>query len=110
VICPTGAALSSAFYALRSSGTGLVGPTWFVMTRFFFDFRANGALSRDEEGAELPDMEQVHREALAALVDAICDIVTEGQVDQRFAIEVRDENGPALEITAVLGSRILRTQ
>ena len=86
----------------------MVGATWFVMTRFFFDFRVNGALSRDEEGAELRDMEEVHREAMAALVDAICDVVMEGQGDQRFAIEARDENGPALEITAVFGSRILR--
>ena len=79
-----------------------------MMTRYFFDFRANGALSRDEEGAELQDMEEVHREALGALVDAICDVVMEGQGDQRFAIEVRDENGSALEITAIFGSRILR--
>ena len=78
------------------------------MTRFYFDFRANGTLSRDDEGAELRDMEEVHREALGALVDAICDIVMEGQGDQRFAIEVRDENGPALEIAAVFGSRFLR--
>jgi hypothetical protein len=79
-----------------------------MMTRFFFDFRANGALSCDDEGAELQDMEEAHREALGALVDAICDVVMEGQGDQRFAVEVRDEHGPALEITAVLGSRILR--
>jgi hypothetical protein len=84
--------------------------TLWVMTRFFFDFRAGETLSRDDEGTELPDMQEAHREALAALADAICDIVMEGQADQRFAIEVRDEIGPALEITAVFASKILRKQ
>lgn len=80
------------------------------MTTFFFDFRVGKVLLRDDEGIELLDMEQAHSEALGALADAICDVVTEGQTNQRFAIEVRDANGPALEITAVFGSNILRRQ
>ena len=80
------------------------------MTRFFFDFRTDQDLMRDEDGTELPHVEQAHDEALGALVDAICDIVTEGQSGQQFAVEVRDELGPVLEITATFGSRILRRQ
>jgi hypothetical protein len=80
------------------------------MTKYFFDFRAGEILSRDEEGAELPDVEEAHGEALGALVDALSDVVREGRSDQHFAIEVRDELGPVLEITAVLGSKILRKQ
>ena len=80
------------------------------MTQFYFDFRAGESICRDEEGAELSDMGAAHDEALGALVDAICDVVTEGQADQRFAIEVRDPLGPVLEITATFGSRILRRQ
>ena len=80
------------------------------MTRFFFDYRANGKLSRDDEGVELLHTEEAHDEALEALVDAICDTVTAGHADQRFAIEVRDELGPVLELTAIFGSKILRKQ
>jgi hypothetical protein len=80
------------------------------MTKFFFDFRQDGALSSDDEGAELSDAGMAHGEALGALVDAICDVMKEGQSDQRFAVEVRDELGPVLEITAVFASNILRKQ
>jgi hypothetical protein len=80
------------------------------MTRYFFDFRFDETLARDDEGAELSNIEQAHSEALGALADAICDIAMEGKIDQNFAVEVRDENGAALEVTAVLASRILRTQ
>jgi uncharacterized protein DUF6894 len=79
-----------------------------VMTRFFFDFRLDETLALDDEGIELPDVEKAHREALGALADAVCDIVVEGQANQLFAIEVRDAIGPALEVTAVLCSKILR--
>ena len=80
------------------------------MTRFFFDFRAYGSLTRDEDGADLSDAGEAHDEALGALVDAISDVAMEGRADQRFAIEVRDEYGPVLEIKAVLESKILRKQ
>ncbi len=43
-------------------------------------------------------------EALGALADALCDVVMEGQVGQRLAIEVRDEFGPVLEVAALLSS------
>ena len=66
--------------------------------------------SRDDEGIELSDVEAAHVEALGALADALCDVVREGKADQCLAIEVRDEFGPVLEVTAIFGSRILRKQ
>jgi hypothetical protein len=80
------------------------------MTKFFFDFRQSGVLATDDEGVELTDAGSAHGEALGSLVDAICDVMIEGQSGQRFAVEVRDELGPVLEITAVFASKILRKQ
>ena len=80
------------------------------MTRYFFDFRSGGIVSTDDEGQELPDVEAAHGEAIEALADALQDLVLEGQVDQRVVIDVRDDLGPVLEVTAVFGSKILRKQ
>ena len=48
--------------------------------------------------------------ALDALVDAARDAVTEGTIDQRFAVEVRNGTGPVLEVDAVFYSKIRRKQ
>jgi hypothetical protein len=80
------------------------------MARYFFDFRSDGAYALDEEGEELLDVEAAHQEALSALADAIQHIVLEGAINQYFAVEVRDDFGQVLEVTAVLGSRFLRKQ
>jgi len=78
------------------------------MARYFFDFRSKDVTSLDDEGVELSDVESAHQEALGALADAIQDVVMQGQPDQHVAVEVRDELGPVLEVTAILGLRILR--
>jgi hypothetical protein len=80
------------------------------MVRYFFDFRSDDVYSLDEEGEELLDAGAAHKEALGALADAIQDIVLEGATNQHFAVEVRDDLGQVLEVTAVLGSRFLRKQ
>jgi len=80
------------------------------MTQYFFDFRSSGVLSTDDEGQELPDVEAAHREAVEALADALQDFVLEGGIDQRITIDVRDELGPVLQVTAVFGSKLLRKQ
>jgi len=76
------------------------------MTQYFFDFRSRDVVSRDDEGYELSDMVAAHREA----VDALQDLLIQGGADQHVAIDVRDDFGPVLEVTAILGSKILRTQ
>jgi hypothetical protein len=55
-------------------------------------------------------MGAAHRVALTALSNAIPDIAIEGGLDQRFAVEVRDELGPVLRVSAVLASQIFRKQ
>jgi hypothetical protein len=64
----------------------------------------------DEEGQDLPDMDEAHSVAVGALSDAIRDIAIEGAKDQQFAVEVRDEFGPVLHVHAVLESKIFRKQ
>jgi hypothetical protein len=80
------------------------------MTLFFFDLRSADTFSQDEEGTELPDAEAAHRMALGALSDAARDAVIECLTDQLLAVEVRDEIGPVLEVTAFFSSRIFRKQ
>ena len=80
------------------------------MSRYFFDFKTGDIVTPDEEGTELPNLEKAHHEALGSLVDAICDFAKEGQSQQSFAVVVRDEHGPVLNLSAVFDSKILRTQ
>lgn len=80
------------------------------MAQYFFDFRSSGVVSTDDEGQELPDIEAAHREAIEALADALQDLVLEGGAERQIIIDVRDDLGPVLEVTAVLGSKILRKQ
>lgn len=80
------------------------------MTVYFFDFKLGDLISIDDEGLELPNVEAAHDQAVSALVDAARDAISEGAIDQQLAIEVRDEIGLILEVTAVFGSKVLRTQ
>lgn len=73
-------------------------------------FRSGDVVSTDDEGHELPDMDAAYREAVEALADALQDLLTQGGVDQHVAIDVRDDLGPVFEVTAILGSKILRKQ
>lgn len=80
------------------------------MARYFFDFRSAGSSSIDEEGVDLLDAGAAHEMAMGALSDAIREIAVEGASDQKFAIEVRDEYGPVLRVSAALESKIYRKQ
>ena len=81
-----------------------------TMARYFFDFRSDGSLSADDEGLDLLDADAAHQQAVGALVEGIRDIVLEGAKDQRFVIEVRDDLGRVLQISAVLESEFFRKQ
>ena len=80
------------------------------MARYFFDFRSGSSSSIDEEGQDLTDMGAAHRMAMDVLSDAIGNIAIEGGKDQQFAVEVRDEFGPVLRVSAVLESKLFRKQ
>jgi hypothetical protein len=78
------------------------------MARYFFDFKTDDAFANDEDGVELPNVEAAHNEAVDSLGEMF--VVKEGATDQHFIINVRDELGPVLQITAVIGSTIFRKQ
>jgi hypothetical protein len=79
------------------------------MTRYFFDFKSDGSSSIDEEGEELMDVSAAHCVALDTLAKSIPDIAIEGG-SQQFAIDVRDDIGPVLRVSATLESRLFRKQ
>ena len=81
-----------------------------TMARYFFDFRSDEGLSADDEGLELLDADAAHQQAVGALVEGIRDAILEGAKDQRFAVEVRDDLGRVLQISAVLASEFFRRQ
>jgi hypothetical protein len=67
------------------------------MKRYYFDLRDGDALSRDEEGMELPDIETVQEEAVRALADMARDRAEAGSgLARDLAIEVRDDNRPVM--------------
>jgi Domain of unknown function (DUF6894) len=80
------------------------------MARYYFDFRSDETSSIDEDGEDLTDLSAAHRVAIVALVEAMPEIAVEGAHDQELVIEVRDELGPVLRVSAVLQSQILRKQ
>ncbi|MBV9457325.1 MAG: hypothetical protein JO141_07425 [Bradyrhizobium sp.] len=81
-----------------------------TMIRYFFDLRSGDLVSVDEEGRMLEDIEAAHQEAVGSLADGIVGIMVEGQCDQHIAVEVRDELGAVLKVSAVFASKILRMQ
>jgi hypothetical protein len=64
--------------------------------RYYFDLRDGDALSVDEEGVELPDIEAVQKEATRSLADMAKDRPLNAS-GHRMAIEVRDDAGPLLQ-------------
>jgi hypothetical protein len=74
------------------------------------NFRSGGVVSRDEEGVDLPGAEAAHRTAVRALADGIRDLMFEGSTDVQFGVEVRDDIGRVLDVTARLDSKIYRKQ
>jgi len=122
VICSRGMLVFSAFdeeaqsrYCLSSGRmarlTGLAAAEVSQqMSVYFFDLKAAGIVSRDEEGMELPDAEAAHDMALGALVDAARNAVIEGSIDQHYTVEVRNGTGRVLEVAAVFSSKSFRRQ
>ncbi|MGY2904670.1 DUF6894 family protein [Bradyrhizobium sp. URHC0002] len=72
------------------------------MPRYYFDIREENHLAVDEEGMWLPDMQAVQEEAARCLAGVARDEVRRPTGDpnrnHRMAIEVRDDNGPVLQV------------
>jgi hypothetical protein len=80
------------------------------MAQYFFDLKSSDGSALDDEGMELPDAQAAHAVAIDALLSAARESVIEGSVDQNFAVHVRDDAGPVLEVAATFRSQIFRTQ
>ncbi|NOJ47819.1 DUF6894 family protein [Bradyrhizobium archetypum] len=70
------------------------------MRRYYFDLREGDDLAPDEEGLELPSIERVQEEAARSLADMARDAVRRDHngADHRMSIEVRDDDGPVLQV------------
>jgi hypothetical protein len=80
------------------------------MPTYFFDLRSSTTFSKDEEGAVLSNIVAAHELALDTLGDAIRELVMEGATDVPLTIEVRDDVGRVLDVSATVRSRIIRKQ
>jgi hypothetical protein len=60
------------------------------MPRYFFDIRDGELFIQDDEGLELPGLEQAREHAAVALADMAKDVLPNG-LKHEIAIEVRDE-------------------
>jgi hypothetical protein len=74
------------------------------MKRYFFDISDGDELAADEDGMELPDVEAALEEAARSLADLARDRIR-GQPYRRMAIEVRDIDGPVVEVSFQLQAR-----
>lgn len=63
------------------------------MTRFYFDTRDNGVLTKDEAGRDLPDIEAAIGYAREQYSTALRGPGAEGQ-EPAFRVEIRTEGGP----------------
>ena len=63
------------------------------MSRFFFDFRQDGARVPDNQGIEFPDVEQAYLEAFRAAQEMWSELLKVRQDPRRCKFEVRNEDG-----------------
>jgi len=70
------------------------------MPRYYFDLRDGDDLAADEEGMVFATIDGAQSEAAHSLADMARDAVRRqrGGKGQFMAIEVRDDNGPVLEV------------
>lgn len=66
------------------------------MKKYYFDIRDGSQFIRDDEGAELPNIESARQEATTTLSEIARECVN-GRRQYRMAVEVRDDHGPILE-------------
>jgi hypothetical protein len=69
------------------------------MGRFYFDFRDDTVVSRDDDGEELSSAAIAHDVALKTVGDAVKDM-TRSSSQGRIEIQVRDGQGPIFKVLA----------
>lgn len=65
------------------------------MPRFYFDIDDGVHRTRDDEGADLPDLETVRRQAIAVLPGLAREVLPDGD-ERNFICNVRDESGAVI--------------
>jgi hypothetical protein len=80
------------------------------MARYYFDIREGDVLVSDKEGMEFSSQEVVQREAIHTLGDLAKSMTFEvgTSYPQKAAIEVRDDNGPVLQIDFLVSWNVFR--
>jgi hypothetical protein len=70
------------------------------MPRYYFDIREGDDFAPDEDGMELSSLQDVQEVAARSLTDMARDAVRTNRdgPGQEMAIEVRDDNGPVLQV------------
>ena len=76
--------------------TELTGP----MPRYFFDYRHDGNLARDEVGTSMDSLEEAKVEALEALAELAGELP--GLLRHQLSIEVRDADVPLLNVVMTI--------
>jgi hypothetical protein len=69
-----------------------------AMRRYYFDMRVGDDLGEDEEGADLPDLDAVQKEALRFLADMAKELIA---FPASMSVEVRDDVGPVMDARVV---------
>src|SRR5262245_26177184 len=83
------------------------------MPRFFFNFRHDHGLDRDEDGVDLPDFETAYLEAYRGALDIFVESRRNGRDPDFTCIEVRDTNDTLVldvPIAEVLGIHLAPTR
>lgn len=81
------------------------------MRRYYFDIREGDEFAPDEEGLELDTMERVQEEAARSLADMARDSARRrlhNAKAQEMTIEVRDDDGPVLQVRFTFSVQHLR--
>jgi hypothetical protein len=82
------------------------------VARYYFDVREGDIVVPDKEGMDFPSLKSVQREAVHTLGDLAKSMPFEINEPgpQRAAIEVRDDDGPVLQIDFLVSWNVFRKQ
>ena len=70
------------------------------MPRYYFDLYDDSGLYPDDEGLELPSLDDARQEAAHSLADMLRDAVRSGtgRAHRRMSVEVRNDVGPVIRV------------
>jgi hypothetical protein len=77
------------------------------MAKYYFDLWDGKGVELDDMGSEFHDVKGAEQEAVRTIASLGCEALRD-KAKERLTITIRDENGPALEITAAFRIRALR--